>query len=167
MVLVILLDFSTMLLPDFRKVQNAYWANFVSLFQLLCYIVLVTKDGPRKLSFKCYKEMYIKCVNEKSDDIVFNEEIHGWVHKNFRDMVDTYNSDGSTEEGATPVYSTNIPDLTAFKCPKTCTLEHYLNKRDIKENCDWVKSSSLMTNIPAPLAAGIIRAGVQYTKNQK
>ena len=91
----------------------------------------------------------------------------GWVHKNFRDMVDTYNSDGSTEDGATPVYSSNIPDLATFKCPKTCTLEHYLNKRDIKENCDWVKSSSLMTFIPAPLAAGIIKAGVQYTKNQK
>ena len=89
MVLVILLDFSTMLLPEFPKVHNAYWVNFVSLFQLLCYMVVVTKEGPRKLSFKCYKEMYVKCTAEGSDDTVYKEEIHGWVYKNFRDMVDT------------------------------------------------------------------------------
>ena len=153
-----------MLLPQFPKVHNAYWANFVSLFQLLCFMVVVTQDGPKKKSFKSYKEMYVKCTAEGSDDTVYKEEIHGWVYKNFRDMVDTYNSDGSTEEGASPVHLSNIPHLTIFKHPKTCTLEHYLNKRVIKENSEWKKTSSLMSFIPAPLAAGIIKAGVQYTK---
>ena len=143
MVLAILLDFSTMSLPQFPKVHNAYWANFVSLYQLLCFMVVVTQDGPKKLSFKSYKERYNQLTLEGSEDTTYKQEIHWRIYHNFTDMVEDYNSDGSMKHGASPVNLSNISHLNTFKHPKTCTLEHYINKRKIKENCEWDRKVGL------------------------
>lgn len=166
--LAMLLQFSATRLPDDKGLIRSYWSLFLSLFQLLCFIVVETANRPSKKPFSTYVRNFKNAVsgNSKSSKVEFKNGIHGFIYFSFLSYVEQYNA-GIVEDDLVTMNLNGIPCKKEFFTPRHCTLETYVNARCIVPEEHWQDGLKKVHFIHENLANSILRLGFTHKPPKK
>ena len=162
MALAILLDFSSVLLPDHKGIPRAYWSNWRNLFQLLCFIVLESRAKPLQRSLKHYLTLYNQAVTDGSSQVNATNDVHRMIYFSFVKLTEKYTHGMCNSQGYTPMGVANILKPEACFSPHRCTICEYMKPRYIVRDSCWYSELKKTKYVHENLAQAILKLGFEH-----
>ena len=168
MIIALLLDYSTMILPESRNVCQVYWDRFRCLLYFYCFISEETKDSPKKKTLKTWIEIYNKMRDNSNTSVSHCDNLHGFIMKKFETSVVAFNHNRSNAYG-TPIGLKGLPEKAGWwHTSPPFNMMVYLNLRKIVPACEWDDQyHNRKDHICEPIAEAIAKLGLRPSPKAK